>query len=334
MAKLGDFHLGAGLDWEVVREPLELGGNQRLNASAIVRRKPGYFVRNYIVVIFLLTTSGFAAFLCKPDDLGSRTGISLTVLLSAVAFKYGGSDSMPTVSYSTYLDSYILFNIYIILLASVVVYAFSVVCSLGGTVKERLLIRGYVCSAKPGAIYKLAWIPPYNPVAETAASLLLTGAWLAYNAWFWRKIYRRVLFNVQVVEDVGLGWMNYKPAEPPPGPKGAFPSEQLILRKVDASRSGLLGWLRPQRFAPSAACARRLLGIKPVAPPPPPPLPKTMTFANVVVKSEFVIRGGDPNDSARVMQVAWRKRKMDLHRAFLERQEKKRLLDLAVPESK
>ena len=104
----------------MTKEPASLGGFQRINSACIVRRKPGYFVRNYIVVIFLLTTSGFTTFFSRPDDFGTRVGINFTVLLSVVAFKYSGGGNIPQVPYSTILDSYINLNFYIVLFIAVV----------------------------------------------------------------------------------------------------------------------------------------------------------------------------------------------------------------------
>ena len=68
VADMVDYHMGQNLEWEVSREPLAFGGFQRITASAIVRRKPGYFIRNYIIVVYLLTSSSFASFMARPDD--------------------------------------------------------------------------------------------------------------------------------------------------------------------------------------------------------------------------------------------------------------------------
>ena len=44
--KMVDYHLARNLDWNVSREPMSYGGLQRLYAAAVVRRKPGYYIRN------------------------------------------------------------------------------------------------------------------------------------------------------------------------------------------------------------------------------------------------------------------------------------------------
>jgi hypothetical protein len=75
------------MDWEVTKDVPALGGFQKLNASPIIRRKPGYFVRNYIVIVYLLSSSAFTGFLAQPNDLNTRVTVIFTVLLSVVAFK-------------------------------------------------------------------------------------------------------------------------------------------------------------------------------------------------------------------------------------------------------
>jgi hypothetical protein len=232
VTKLDGYYLARNLDWCVTKEAVELGGNERLCASAIVRRDPGYFVRNFIVVIFVLTTSGFAAFMCPPSDFGGRSGIILTVLLSAVAFKYGGDELIPLVPYPTILDSYVLFNIYIILGLGAVAFFFSTLCGLGGANKATVLMTDWACSLKPGNVYKMRWIQPYDPMVELAICFALAILWFTFNAVYWRRVHLRMQFNLKVVDDAELGWVVFKTSGS--GPEGRFDSERLLTleRKV------------------------------------------------------------------------------------------------------
>lgn len=43
----------------------------------------------------------------KPDDLGGRLGVSFTALLTIVAFNLIAADTLPRISYLTYLDAII-----------------------------------------------------------------------------------------------------------------------------------------------------------------------------------------------------------------------------------
>jgi hypothetical protein len=50
------------------------------------------------------------SFSILPDDIAGRLGFNMTILLTAVAFKFVIADSMPKVAYFTFLDQYILLN--------------------------------------------------------------------------------------------------------------------------------------------------------------------------------------------------------------------------------
>jgi len=230
VAKMVNYHLARNLDWAITKENVSFGSNQLLNASAIVRRKPGYFVRNYVIIIFLLTSSSFSVFLAKPDEYNTRASIIFTVLLSVVAFKYSGSNHMPRVSYATILDAYILLNFYIVLAVAAVSFGFSTVCQASGIRDDRegqnKVMKDILCSENPGRWYHMDFIPAYSPVVETSVGIILFLFWLGCNSWYWLKVYHRVVFCLNVIDDVNIGWMMY-PFKGP-GKKGQFCSEKFM----------------------------------------------------------------------------------------------------------
>jgi hypothetical protein len=230
VAKMVNYHLARNLDWEITKENVSFGSSQHLNASAIVRRKPGYFVRNYVIIIFLLTSSSFSVFLAKPDEYNTRASIIFTVLLSVVAFKYSGSNHMPRVSYATILDAYILLNFYIVLCVAAVCFGFSTVCQASGIRDLRpgknKVMHDLWCSENPGRWYHMDWIPAYNPIVETCVGIFLFLFWLGCNSWYWLKVWHRVQFCLKVIDDVNIGWMIY--SFKGPGKKGQFCSEKFI----------------------------------------------------------------------------------------------------------
>ena len=56
----------------------------------------------------LITLLTFTTFVVEVDAVGDRLQITLTLLLTSVAFKYYVQQFLPTVSYLTFLDKYIL----------------------------------------------------------------------------------------------------------------------------------------------------------------------------------------------------------------------------------
>ncbi|XP_013419513.1 uncharacterized protein LOC106180157 [Lingula anatina] len=78
------------------------------NITLQVKRKPGFYMWNVILVMFcimLLTISSFTVEASAPAD---RLGVTLTLLLTSVAFKFVVSQQLPAVSYLTYLDIYVI----------------------------------------------------------------------------------------------------------------------------------------------------------------------------------------------------------------------------------
>ena len=73
-----------------------------------VMRKCKFYVSNVFLVMGLITALTFASFTVGADLPGDRVQISLTLLLTSVAFKYYVQQFVPTVSYFTLLDEYIL----------------------------------------------------------------------------------------------------------------------------------------------------------------------------------------------------------------------------------
>ena len=56
----------------------------------------------------LITALTFTSFAVGVDSIGDRIQITLTLLLTSVAFKYYVQQFVPTVSYLTFMDKYIL----------------------------------------------------------------------------------------------------------------------------------------------------------------------------------------------------------------------------------
>lgn len=290
-----DYHLARNLDWEVTKEPASLGGFQRINSACIVRRKPGYFVRNYIVVIFLLTSTMFCSFMARPDDFGTRVGIAFTVMLTVVAFKYGGGENIPQVSYATILDSYILINFYVVLLLSIVSFLFSMQCTMGGILNTSHITSDLLCSTRPGHWYYMNWLPVYDPIVETICSILLAGFWIGTNVWYWKKVYDRIQRNLKVIDEVDIGWMVYK-YKGRPGMKGCFDPETFIIRKPKLDR-----WKKP--LEPGIWCFG-LFGHKKLAPTGPP---KNM-FELTAAAAKDKAKAGDPDANAAIIQSIFRRK--------------------------
>lgn len=73
-----------------------------------VMRQYNFYIYNVSVLMCLITALTFTSFAVKADSVGDRIQITLTLLLTSVAFKYYVQQFVPNVSYLTFLDKYIL----------------------------------------------------------------------------------------------------------------------------------------------------------------------------------------------------------------------------------
>lgn len=76
-----------------------------------IKRKYTYFLTNIALLMFLISLLSFTTFFISPDSLGDRLSVILTLLLTAVTFKFVVSQSLPPVSYLTVLDWYVLSSV-------------------------------------------------------------------------------------------------------------------------------------------------------------------------------------------------------------------------------
>mmetsp|Transcript_36497 Transcript_36497/g.53461 ORF Transcript_36497/g.53461 Transcript_36497/m.53461 type:complete len:403 (-) Transcript_36497:47-1255(-) len=73
-----------------------------------LRRKSPSYIYNIMLPTAVLTTFAWLTSGVQRADLGNRCQITLTLLLTTVAFKFVVSDTLPPVSYLTFLDKYLL----------------------------------------------------------------------------------------------------------------------------------------------------------------------------------------------------------------------------------
>ncbi|XP_005111291.2 cys-loop ligand-gated ion channel [Aplysia californica] len=85
--------------------------NARRSAISVkcrAARRPGYFIWNIFMVTFLICSLSFATFSVDKKHPQNRLQLSFTLVLTAVAFKSVVNQSLPRISYLTYMDKYLL----------------------------------------------------------------------------------------------------------------------------------------------------------------------------------------------------------------------------------
>jgi len=79
-----------------------------INIKARAGRRPAYFVWNIFSVTFMIACLCFITFSVHPSLVANRLQLTFIVMLTSVAFRFTVHQSLPRVSYLTYLDRYII----------------------------------------------------------------------------------------------------------------------------------------------------------------------------------------------------------------------------------
>jgi hypothetical protein len=136
----------------------------RYNFEIRVRRNAGFYVWNIFLPLLLIAVIAWSVFWIAPEDIATRTGISITALLTAIAFSLVIGDSRPRVSYITFMDAVFLSAYVLIFLAA------------AGSVFGHVLIRR---SGSPDRAERLSQICRWAfPLVLVVSNLVIAGVFL------------------------------------------------------------------------------------------------------------------------------------------------------------
>ncbi|KAK7501996.1 hypothetical protein BaRGS_00006748, partial [Batillaria attramentaria] len=95
--------------WELKIDPVDDAAKRSaISVKCRAARRPGYFVWNIFMVTFLICSLSFATFSVDKNYPQNRLQLSFTLMLTSVAFKSVVNQSLPRISYLTYMDKYLL----------------------------------------------------------------------------------------------------------------------------------------------------------------------------------------------------------------------------------
>jgi len=80
----------------------------KLRVIVKVQRKYQYYMINVILMILAIVSLSLCSWFNHPADVANRQAVDFSLILTAVAFKLVLSSMLPTVSYMTLLDYYVL----------------------------------------------------------------------------------------------------------------------------------------------------------------------------------------------------------------------------------
>jgi len=74
-----------------------------------IERHSTYHLSHTATPLFMIVSAAFGAFFVPIDEAADRLSVSLTAMLTAVAFQFNVADQLPDAGYNTAIDNYILF---------------------------------------------------------------------------------------------------------------------------------------------------------------------------------------------------------------------------------
>jgi len=98
-------------EWKIERPWCDYVWGVFLNTYFIripIERYSNYHLSHTVFPIFMIVSGAFGAFFVPIDDVADRLSVSLTAMLTAVAFQFNVSNKLPDAGYNTAIDLYIL----------------------------------------------------------------------------------------------------------------------------------------------------------------------------------------------------------------------------------
>jgi len=106
------WHLLSGLAFQVTDSDSNLSGRgftyPNIIIKAKVQRRPLYYVMNVCVPMFSFVCMAFTSFFVPSEDAGDRLALSLTLVLTAAAYKFVVAGMVPALGYLTMLDGFVM----------------------------------------------------------------------------------------------------------------------------------------------------------------------------------------------------------------------------------
>ena len=73
-----------------------------------IDRIPNFYIIKVIVPVFIMSLLALCGFLISPADFDARLGVTVTLLLTVVAYTFIAGENLPVLSYLTFVDAYLV----------------------------------------------------------------------------------------------------------------------------------------------------------------------------------------------------------------------------------
>ncbi|MCF6313060.1 MAG: hypothetical protein L3J39_11465 [Verrucomicrobiales bacterium] len=108
-------------DWQVEVAPVELiEGSNQLPGFAFnfhAKRYIGYYLVKVLLPLLMIVMMSWIVFWIHPSESGSQISVSITSMLTLIAYRFALGAMLPKVSYITRMDGFILFATIMVFIA-------------------------------------------------------------------------------------------------------------------------------------------------------------------------------------------------------------------------
>jgi len=98
------------VEWVMYPPECDRKGTAKTSVRLRAVRKSKYYITNVVVMMAVLCAVCVAAWGIDVGDIADRLSVTLTMMLTAVAFKLIVGEQLPKVSYNTFLDIYLIYT--------------------------------------------------------------------------------------------------------------------------------------------------------------------------------------------------------------------------------
>jgi hypothetical protein len=151
--------------WDFVASDLSLDDEsprvQGMVFSLDVKRDTSYFIYKVILPLILIVMMSWLVFWIDPSLAASQISVSVTAMLTMIAYRFALAGMMPRLAFLTSLDHFVLVSTLVVFLSMVEVIYTAYLSTSGQLEKARKMDR------------KARWIAPLIYVALTAEVLYL-----------------------------------------------------------------------------------------------------------------------------------------------------------------
>ena len=106
-----------------------------------MERRVGYYVIKVIIPLILIVAMSWAVFWIDPKEAGTNISVSVTAMLTLIAYRFAVGNSLPDISYLTRLDYFILGSTIIVFCSLVQVVLTNTLVNKGELERARKLDR-------------------------------------------------------------------------------------------------------------------------------------------------------------------------------------------------